>query len=299
MVDFKDVSVVVPCHNEAATITEVIKRIYDVSREFEIIVVSDGSTDNTAELARKTKAKVIEHTYNLGNGATVKTGAAHATRRYLVFLDGDLQHPPEEIPSLLELLPDYDLVIGARAQNSEADSLRNIGNWVLIKISQTVSGHKISDLTSGFRAFKTALFLKYAHIYPLGYSYPTTTTLAFLCGGHFVKFVPLDTIVRRSKGASGIKLFQDGLRFIHIIMRVIMLFHPTKIFFPLALGLFIAGMIWGLTSIFLQGLVPATPTILVLAGIIVFLNGLLAEQISQVRMHQKNDIWPGRADDSG
>jgi len=284
MVDFSEVSVIIPCFNEAGAIGEVIARVKAISEEIEIIVCSDGSTDNTAEVARKAGAIVLEHTYNLGNGASVKTGASHASRPYLLFMDGDLQHPPEDIPRLLEPLPDYDMVVGARDKSCNTDSVRNIGNFCLIKVAELVSGYKIADLTSGFRAVKRSAFMEFFHLYPQRYSYPTTITLSLLSTGHFVKFEPIENICRRETGTSNISPFKDGMRFLQIILRVIMLFSPQKIFLPIALLLVLLGSGVSVLQLLTTGGIQSTGVIIVLAGVMLFLNGLLAEQISQLRI---------------
>lgn len=283
MVDYKSVSVVIPAYNEEKSVAELIKRIFAVSQDFEVIVSSDGSTDATVSLARGAGAIVVEHPYNVGNGATVKDGALKATRDYIVFMDADLQHQPEDIPQLLQYLPEYDMVIGARTKESNTDLHRNVGNKILIHIAENISGHQIDDLTSGFRAVKKKVFLKFMHLYPLRYSYPTTSTLAFLSAGFFVKYVPLPSIGRRVHGESNIKPFRDGVRFIHIIMRVIMTFHPMKIFLPVALVLLLGGAMTSLYQIVNVGGIRSSSIILLLSSVVVFLNGMLAEQISQIR----------------
>jgi glycosyltransferase involved in cell wall biosynthesis len=295
MVNYEDVAVVMPCRDEGEVVGSVVARVRAVSPDLEIIVVSDGSTDNTATAARDAGATVIEHTLPLGNGAAVLTGATRASRPYLVFLDGDGQHPPEAIPDLLAHLPDFDLVIAARTNRCDTDPVRKVGNWTLIRVAELLSGSRIDDLTSGFRAFNRSAFMRFAHIYPLGYSYPTTTTLAFLRGGYFVKFVPVNTICRRVTGNSGIRPLRHGLNFLEIILRVVMLFNPSKIFLPLALTSIGTGIVWGLTTIVLTGAIRSAAVILLLAGVMFFLNGLLADQLAQIRLNM-NPGPPQRAE---
>ncbi len=288
MVDFKDVSIIVPAYNEEATIAEIIERIIKISSDFEVIVCSDGSTDNTAEIARSCGAKIVDHIYNIGNGAAVQSGASRATRDYLVFIDGDLQHQPEEIPVLLEFLPAYDMVVGARSKNSQSSHVRSIGNFLLTKTAQLISGHRIEDLTSGFRAVKKNCFLRFSHLYPLQYSYPTTITLAFFNAGYFVKYVSLGSVKKRIHGTSDIKPIRDGFRFTHIILRVVMMFNPIKIFLPISVGLFALGTIVAIIQLLLTGGIQSTAIIITISAVIIFLNGLLAEQISQIRLNQEN-----------
>ena len=284
MVDYSDVSVIIPCFNEEESIGEVVKKVQAISDDFEIIVCSDGSSDRTAEVASEAGAIVVEHTYNLGNGASVKTGASHASRPYLLFMDGDLQHPPEDIPKLLEPLPEYDMVVGSRFNKCNTDNVRNFGNFCLIKVAEIVSGYEIGDLTSGFRAVKRSAFMEFYHLYPQRYSYPTTITLSLLSTGHFVMFKPIENICRRETGASNISPFKDGMRFLQIILRVVMLFSPQKIFLPIALLLVLLGSVTSGLQLMMTGGIQSTGVIIVLAGLMLFLNGLLAEQISQLRI---------------
>jgi len=288
MVPFKEVSVVIPAYNEQESIGGIIGRIRAVSPDFEIVVCSDGSTDDTARLAREAGAIVVEHRYNLGNGATVKSGAKRASRPYMVVMDCDGQHQPEDIPRLLESLPDYDMVIGSRTKNCRTDPVRDIGNVMLRKVAEIIGGTPIMDLTSGFRAVKRELYFLFAPLYPMRYSYPSTITLAFINSGYFVKFLPLDTIVRREQGTSNIQPMRDGLRFLKIIFRLFMLFRPFKIFFPLALCLFVLGAGLGLYQLVMTSGVHSMSVVLLLGGLLFFINGLLAEQISQIRLSLLN-----------
>ncbi len=283
MVPYREVSVVIPAFNEEESIAELVARVRAVSGDFEVIVCSDGSSDRTAELARKAGAVVVEHPYNIGNGAAVKSGALKASREYIVFMDADLQHQPEDIPKLLEHIPTYDMVVAARTKESKTDLQRNIGNLILIHLAQSISGHQIDDLTSGFRAVKKSILLKFMHLYPLSYSYPTTSTLAFFSAGYFVKYVPMPTIVRRTQGQSNIKPFRDGMKFLHIIFRVIMTFHPQKIFLPSFLLLMTLGIAISTYQLVSGGAIQSSGIILLVSAVMIFLNGMLAEQIAQLR----------------
>lgn len=288
MVDFEKVSIVIPAYNEESTIGELLERIFKVSKHFEVIVCSDGSQDKTDILVKEKGAKLIKHPYNIGNGAAVKSGALAATREFLVLMDADLQHQPEDIPKLLEYLPDYDMVVGARTNESKTALHRNIGNRLLTTIAQNISGHKIDDLTSGFRVVKKDAFLRFAHLYPLGYSYPSTSTLAFFASGYFVRYVPLATIAQRKYGKSNISPFKDGLKFLHIIIRIIMTFHPQRIFFPFAFLLCAAGVAMSTYQLMHGGGIRSLGVIFLLSSIVVFLNGILAEQLAELR----RDLYP-------
>ena len=284
MVAYDAVSVVIPAYNEEASIAGIIKRIQALSPDLEIVVCSDGSTDRTAAVAAAAGARVVEHRYNLGNGAAVKSGAKAATRPYLVFLDADGQHPPEEMPALLKELPDYDMVVAARTAQSTTSRVRDIGNYVLRKTAEMIGGHPIMDLTSGFRAVKRHLFFRFAPLYPLRYSYPSTIILAFLCTGYFIKFVPMPAITRRTEGKSSISPIRDGFRFLNIIFRLHMLFKPFRIFFPLSMLFFILGLGMGIYQLLYTGGLRSITVILFVSCLVFFVNGLLAEQVSQIRL---------------
>jgi len=283
MIAYKDVSVVIPAYNEENTIDEVVKGIFQVSKDFEVIVCDDGSTDKTAQLAREAGAIVIEHPYNIGNGASIKSGTQRASRKYIVFMDADLQHQPEDIPKLLEYLPDYDMVVGARTNSSKTAMHRNIGNKILNILAESISRHKIADLTSGFRAVNKRLFTQFLHLYPLTYSYPTTSTLAFFSSGYFVKYVPLSSIRRRAQGTSNISPFKDGIKFLHIILRSIMMFHPQKLFTPMAIICFLAGILLSGYQLVYTGGIRSSGIILLVSTVVMYLNGILVEQIAQIR----------------
>lgn len=292
MVLFNQVSVVIPAFNEEECIGPIIERIRAVSPEFEIVVCSDGSTDATAALAREAGAIVTEHRYNIGNGAAVKSGAIAASRPYLVFMDSDGQHQPEDIPKLLNEMPDYDMVIASRTRECRTDPVRDFGNIMLRKVAEIIGGKPIMDLTSGFRAVRRDLFFLFSPLYPLRYSYPSTITLALINTGHFVKFLPLDSIVRRKQGTSNIRPFHDGLKFLRIIFRLFMLFRPFKIFFPISLTLFVLGAGLGIYQLFATQGIHSMAVILLLGSLFCFVNGLLAEQISQIRLSMLNQPTP-------
>lgn len=284
MVSHKDVSILVPAYNEEDSIGLLLERIHAFSDDFEIVVCSDGSTDKTAEIARSMGAVTVEHVYNLGNGASVRSAAKAATREYFVVLDADLQHPPEEIDNLLEFLPKYDLIIGARTSKSDTETIRNVGNAVLNLTAETLSGHKIQDLTSGFRAMTRDLYFRFEHLYPLRYSYPSTITIASLLTGAFVKFVPIDSICKREKGNSNIRVINEGIRFMSIILRIVMTFKPEKVFLPISLFFLTIGVIVAILQLSYSGGIHSTAVICIIVGIFFFLNGLLAAQLSNINL---------------
>ena len=279
------ISIILPTYNEAATIDDIIKRIKNVNSDFEIIVVDDGSTDNSAKIAEKAGARVIRHPYNIGNGAAVKTGARNAEGDVLVFMDADGQHQPEDIPKLLEYLPEYDMVVGARTKQSKVSAFRTFGNTGLRKIAEFLSNQKIPDLTSGFRVVKKDRFIEFLHILPNRYSYPTTITIATLKAGYFIKYVPLDSIRKRTKGKSNLKPFRDGFRFINIMIRIIMLFNPQKIFMPTGLTTIFIGICLAIWQLLYRDGIHGSPIIVCIIGVFIVMFGLLAEQISY--LHNK------------
>ncbi len=277
------VSVVVPAYQEEATIGELVGRVRAVDPGFEVIVVDDGSTDRTGERAREAGADVVRHPYNVGNGAAIRTGARRSRGEVIVFLDGDGQHPPEEIPDLLRHVGDYDMVVGARSSGSESALHRRIGNWGLIRFAEVLTSHRIPDLTSGFRAVKRERFFEFIHLLPNRYSYPTTITIALLQSGYFVHYVPLAGVKKRAAGRSHLHPLRDGFRFLNIILRMIMLFGPQRIFLPACAVLLAGGM--GLLGYQLLGTggIRGGSVILIMSGLIVFLFGLVAEQIAAIR----------------
>jgi glycosyltransferase involved in cell wall biosynthesis len=279
------ISVVIPAYNEAESIGPLLDRVRALpgADGWEIIVVDDGSRDDTAQVAESHGARVVRHRYNLGNGASVKSGGNAATGDVLVFLDGDGQHPPEAIPRLLEKMDEYDMAVGARTRDSNVSRFRSLGNRALVAVAQYLAGRTIDDLTSGFRAVKKTRFDEFSHLFPLRYSYPTTITMAMFAAGYFVAYVPMDEIGRRTTGSSNIRPFQDGVRFLNIILRIVVLFNPMKVFLPLALALFGLGGSIGAFDAVVNGRVEESTLLLLILGAFCLFFGLLADQISHVR----------------
>lgn len=285
MEDTKDskISIIVPAYNEEAKIGEVIKRIRQVNQEWQIVVVDDGSSDQTSELAEAAGAKVLKHPYNIGLGGSLKSAARIVDGDILIFVDADGQHPPEEIPKLLDFMETHDMVVGVRTLSQQA-SHRAWGNRIFIWVAEKLSGHKIPDLTSGFRAVRREYFMEFIHLLPNRYSSSTTLTLAMLKAGLFVRFVPISGTKNRETGKSGIALLRDGFRIIGLIVRTIMLFNPQKFFLPTAAGIFGIGLLIGIFQLLSLGGIRGTTIIFILAGILIFMFGLLADQIANVRL---------------
>jgi glycosyltransferase involved in cell wall biosynthesis len=283
-------SVIIPAYSEGDSVHRVIDKIREMRPQAEIIVVDDGSPDDTARVAREAGARVIRHPYNKGNGAAVKTGLRAATGDVVLLLDADGQHPPEDIDNVLAPIGEYDLVVGARTRDSESAWIRNVGNSVFNGLATYLSGRPIPDLTSGFRAMKRAQIMEFIHLLPNLYSYPTTSTLAFIKAGYNVKFVPIRA--RKGTGRSNTRILRDGVRAIVIILRMITLFAPMKIFLPISIGLFVLGVIYGLWNIFLVNInrIPNGSVLLILSALFIFLFGLISEQIAAMRFESSQRI---------
>lgn len=278
-----NVSVIIPVYNEAENIREILRGIKDVNAEFEIIVVNDGSTDDTAKIAAEEGAIVISHPYNIGNGASVKTGVRAATKDYLVFMDGDGQHNPEDIPKLLAGLDNYDMIVGARTKGFHLSFVRSFLNNILNKIASFLADHKVEDLTSGFRAVKKERMLEFLHLLPNTFSYPSTITLAMFKAGYPVKYVGLSGITKRTKGKSKIRLVNDGVRFLYIVARIVMLFDPLKFFLPVSFLLFILGAGLAIYQLITYAGIHGGALFTLLVSVFIFFFGFLADQVASIR----------------
>jgi glycosyltransferase involved in cell wall biosynthesis len=287
MTNKPDVTIIIPAHNEEEGISDVITQLKALSGNYEILVVDDGSTDNTHKLASDTGVKVIRHPYNKGNGAAIKTGARHAEGDILLFMDGDGQHNPEYIPNILHYIKEYDMVVGARTKESESFFIRNLGNKVLILTASYLSEFKIPDLTSGFRVIKKEVFMNFIHLLPNTFSYPTTLTLSLLLEGFNVKFVPIKSFTRTKGSKSKVNPLKDGIRFFLMIIRIITIFNPLKVFLPVSILLFIIGFLYGIVHTVYYFNIPDGAVLLILSSILIFFFGILADQISSLRREIK------------
>jgi glycosyltransferase involved in cell wall biosynthesis len=281
-----EVSVIMPAYHEEGVVGDVVRRVREVmdavGRSYEVIVVDDGSQDETAAQAREAGARVLAHPYNIGNGAAVKTGIRGARGEVLVLLDADGQHPPEDIPRLLEKVGPYDMVVGARTRDSDTHVHRDLANTVYNWFASYVCGRKIEDLTSGFRAIKADVARGFVYLLPNTFSYPTTITLATVRGGYSLAYVPIKSA--RRVGRSKIKLLRDGSRFLLIILKIATLFSPLKVFVPASVAMFLAGFGYGLLKVVALGSrYGPTSAMLMTMSVLVFLVGLVSEQVAQLR----------------
>jgi glycosyltransferase involved in cell wall biosynthesis len=275
-------SIVIPAFDEGPAIADVVGALRAAATWREIIVVDDGSGDETGDAARAAGATVVRHPYNKGNGAAVKSGIRAATGEFVLVIDADGQHQPADARRLVSRLGEYDLVVGARASATQASGARRIGNALLNALASHLTGRPIPDLTSGFRAARREHLLEFLHLLPNGFSTPTTTTLAFAKAGYNVAFEPIEA--RQRVGKSKIRLARDGFRFFLILLKVITIFSPLRIFAPLAAGAFAVGTIYGGYNLVADHKIPNGAVLLIMFAVIVLLVGLVSEQISALRL---------------
>jgi glycosyltransferase involved in cell wall biosynthesis len=281
MADPNEVSVVIPAYNEGTAITQVVQALAAAGPWHEIIVVDDASKDETGANAAAAGAIVVRHPYNKGNGAAVKSGIRRATGEHVLIVDGDGQHSPEDARRLVSRLGEFDLVIGARSASTQATSARRFGNTALNRLASYLTGREIPDLTSGFRGARRECLREFLHLLPNGFSTPTTTTLAFIKAGYNVTFEPIDALQRT--GHSKIRFARDGLKFFVIILKIVTLFSPLRVFLPISLVAFMVGAAYAVWTIATQSHVTNSSVLLIMLAVIVFLVGLVSEQISAMR----------------
>jgi glycosyltransferase involved in cell wall biosynthesis len=275
------VSVIVPAFNEGAAVGSVVRAMADAAPWREIIVVDDGSTDDTAGHAADAGATVVRHPYNKGNGAAVKSGIRRASGEYILILDGDGQHQAADAGRIVSRLGEYDLVIGARSKTTQATQARRFGNGALNRLAGYLTGRDIPDLTSGFRAARREQLVEFLHLLPNGFSTPTTTTLAFIKAGYNVAFEPIEAQART--GESKIRLARDGAKFLMIILKIVTLFSPLRVFLPVSIACFAVGAAYAVWTAFTQQHITNSSVLLIMLAVIVFLVGLVSEQISALR----------------
>lgn len=273
------ISVVLPAKNEAEGLRKTLPRLVECQPDADIIVVDDGSTDGTAAVAAEFGARVVQAPYSMGNGAAIKRGARAATGEIIVFMDADGQHDPAHIESLLARMEEgFDMVVGARDASGQASMGRSAANGFYNRLASWMTGHRIADLTSGFRAVRAAKFREFIHLLPNGFSYPTTSTMAFFRSAYPVAYVPIP--VARRLGKSHIRPMRDGVRFLLIIFKIATLYSPLKLFLPTTAVFFATGLGYYAYTFFTMGRFTNMSALLFSASVIIFLIGLVSEQIT-------------------
>jgi glycosyltransferase involved in cell wall biosynthesis len=279
------VSVIIPAFNEGESIGQIIRQINQLYPNYEIIVVNDGSNDHTAEVAKEAGAIVYSHPYNIGNGAAIKSGIRIASGDVLVFMDADGQHDPKDIQSMMEFLPQYDMVVGARARGHHASRWRGLANALYNLFASYVAKFRVEDLTSGFRAIKSEIARDFLYLLPNTYSYPTTLTLGVLRSGRSLKYTPVHAAARK-EGKSKIRIFRDGIRFFMIITKICALYSPFRIFLPVSFFLFATGLCYYLYTFVRWGRFTNMSALLFTTSVTIFMIGLVSEQICQMRFER-------------
>jgi glycosyltransferase involved in cell wall biosynthesis len=275
------VTIVVPAFNEGESIGAVVAELKAAAGWHEVLVIDDGSTDGTGKAAQDAGARVVRHPYNKGNGASVKTAIREARSEFIAIVDGDGQHRPEDTARLIAPLGEYDLVVGARDPRTQATAGRRAGNAVLNWLASYLTERHIPDLTSGFRAARREYLLEFIHLLPNGFSTPTTTTLAFLKAGYNVTFEPI--AARPRVGTSKIRLASDGAKFLLILLKVVTIFSPLRIFAPVSALSFALGAAYGAWNFVYHARIPNGAVLLLMFSIMILLVGLVSEQISTLR----------------
>jgi len=275
------VTIVLPAYNEEKAIADTILNLKKLYPNYEILVIDDGSTDGTVNNAINAGANVCSHPYNIGNGAAVKTGIRKARGEYIVMMDADGQHDPEDVKRLLEYGERYDMVVGARSKESTTSFHRDLANKIYNSFASYVTKFRVEDLTSGFRLLNRELATKFIYLLPNTFSYPSTITLAYLRSGYTIKYIPIKTAKR--KGKSKIKLLQDGTRFFLIITKIATLFSPLRVFLPVSAMSFMLGTGYYLFTFINYHRFSNMSALLFSTAVIIFMMGLVSEQISQSR----------------
>lgn len=280
------ICVIIPVYNEVSAIGQVVRSVRAVldglSVDYQVTVVDDGSEDGTAEEAESAGAVVLRRPYRNGNGAAVKHGIRNTEGDIILLMDGDGQHKAEDIPCLLEPMAEYEMVVGARSLGSETEFHRDAANTIFNMLASYIVGYHVEDLTSGFRAIDGHVAKKVAYLFPNGFSYPSTCTIALFRGGYSVKYIPVKT--RYRIGKSKIRVLRDGLNFLLILLRIGTLFRPLRIFLPVTIAVFLPGLVVATYRLALGRAWTIPVVISFTAALLLFALGLISEQIALIRM---------------
>lgn len=279
MIETNRLSIILPAKNEANGLTAVLPALRTRFPDAEILVVDDGSTDDTVDVCKREDVRVVSHPYSQGNGAAIKTGARNASREIFVFMDADNQHDPRDVQTLLDALEDgYDMVVAARDSEGQASKARHFANSAYNRFASWMVNQDILDLTSGFRAVRADRFREFISLLPNGFSYPTTVTMCFFRSGYSVRYVPIH--VKKRIGRSHIRPIHDGLRFLLIIFRIATLYSPLKLFLPVSVMFFTLGFSYYLYTYLATGRFTNMSALLFINSVLIFLMGLISEQIT-------------------
>jgi glycosyltransferase involved in cell wall biosynthesis len=296
MADRCQLSIVIPVFNEAGNLENLIRKIKALNLpSVEIVVVDDGSTDDSSAIATRLGSRVVRHPYNIGNGAAIKSGIREARGKLLVLMDGDGQHPPEDIPKLIAESSRYHMVVGARSKGSKLRFHRYAANMVYNLLASYVTRFKVEDLTSGFRVLSRKDALRFIDLLPNTFSYPTTLTLAFLRSGLTVKYLPIQSLYR--SGQSKISLIADGIRFLLIITKIATLFAPFRVFLPTSIFFGVAGVANYIYTYVTEHRFTNMSVFLLTTAVIIFMLGLISEQIALLRMERVTSVSLDRIED--
>ena len=277
----KSISIIIPAKNEEGGLAEILPKLRKQWPGAEIIIVNDGSSDNTSNISHSNGARLVTHPYSMGNGAAVKSGARAATGDILIFMDADGQHHVEDIPRLVSKLEEnYDMVVGARHSSSQTSIGRSYANRIYNWLASWMVGTRIDDLTSGFRAVKADKFRRFLYLLPNGFSYPTTITMSFFRAGHAVAYVPI--VAGRREGKSHIRVMRDGVRFLLIIFKIGTLYSPLKLFLPVSALFFTLGLTHYVYTFMNTGRFTNMSALLIITSVVIFLIGLVSEQITSL-----------------
>lgn len=289
--DATEVSVIIPAFNEADTIGGIVEETRSLYPDYEIIVIDDGSNDGTGDIARTAGAIVYSHPYTIGIGAGIKSGIRIASGGVLVFMNGDGQHSPTDIGKMVEKLKMFDMVVGVRPKGHYSSWTRSLGNWAYRRLATYVAKYPIQDLTSGFRAIKSEIAHHFLYLIPNTYSYTTTLTLCTLRNGRSINYIPIEPR-RGGKKRIRVKMVRDSLRFVLIIARICTLYSPLRIFIPVSLIAFFFGLTNYIYTFLISGRFTNMSAVLFTTSVLIFMMGLVSEQICQMRFEKSEGDRP-------